>query len=803
LEEAAAGKQSLMQSHLLLQLARRIPGARRAAPRIGALRLQGGEALEVRLLLAFDPSPVEQAYLEGINRMRLNPQAELDVLFQQTSPDLIARDASVQAALDFFDVDATLLLQQWNQLRPVAPLAWNSDLRDAALGHNQQLINADEQSHQVDGEAPLGERVANAGYTPLRRVTENVYAFAEDPIHGYAGFVIDWGDGPGGIQDPAGHRDNYMDPGVREVGISVVTETNPATFVAPTLVTQNFGRRSGYESQLVGVVYADSNQNGIYDAGEGRSNVQIDVVGTEGTFSTTTMSAGGYQLVLPPGTYQVTASGPSIAGAIIVDNVAKGSPNLKVDFELTSSPVAPTAVNDLASTQEDTPVTINVLDNDLPSSDELERSTVEVIESPAYGSTSVNPNGQIVYTPQPNYNGSDSFTYAVRDRNSQTSNAGTVQITIGQVADAPLAEDLVSNVAEDTSIVISLSDSVTDSDNDIDWSSLQLVDQPNNGQVIVDHDNQSLSYTPRVNFFGADTLKYRIADLSGNLSNTAEVTIAVSSVNDLPIAQADLFTIVDGRISDLPVIANDRDIDGDLRGIQIVTGPTLGLATNSGTQIQYEPFDDAIGSDVLEYRVRDGEGAYSETVTVTVFLVSQDKAWQNPVNNLDVNGDGFVSPLDALEVINRIGDTLGTEFRPSLPGLGPPPFVDVNADQSVSPIDALLIINVLGVETPPPAASLAASSAVFRWEHLENSLGAEIQPRNGEARNGDVDSSREEPQIPADLQTPQIRLAPALRFGYVDDLFSASRRITPRGIDALFADSADDRDASWLEASMR
>ena len=57
------------------------------------------QQLEPRILLAFDPSPMEQAVLEDINRMRMDPQGELNVLFVQTRP-LIARDADVQSALN-------------------------------------------------------------------------------------------------------------------------------------------------------------------------------------------------------------------------------------------------------------------------------------------------------------------------------------------------------------------------------------------------------------------------------------------------------------------------------------------------------------------------------------------------------------------------------------------------------------------------------------------------------------------------------------------------------------------------------
>lgn len=70
-------------------------------------------------------------------------------------------------------------------------------------------------------------------------------------------------------------------------------------------------------------------------------------------------------------------------------------------------------------------------------------------------------------------------------------------------------------------------------------------------------------------------------------------------------------------------------------------------------------------------------------------------AWQNPVKALDVNGDGFISPIDALIVINKINrDGLGP-----LPAIdsthAPPPYYDADGDGNLFAIDALLVINRL------------------------------------------------------------------------------------------------------------
>ena len=76
-----------------------------------------------------------------------------------------------------------------------------------------------------------------------------------------------------------------------------------------------------------------------------------------------------------------------------------------------------------------------------------------------------------------------------------------------------------------------------------------------------------------------------------------------------------------------------------------------------------------------------------------VLIRIQRSRWQNPNGNLDVNNDGFVSPIDPLIVINYLNNG-GEPFLPNS-GVDPAPFLDPNGDEFVTPLDALLIINFL------------------------------------------------------------------------------------------------------------
>ena len=68
--------------------------------------------------------------------------------------------------------------------------------------------------------------------------------------------------------------------------------------------------------------------------------------------------------------------------------------------------------------------------------------------------------------------------------------------------------------------------------------------------------------------------------------------------------------------------------------------------------------------------------------------------WTNPVNSFDVNDEGRVTPLDALETINFINTRPGETSLP-VRQFSPPRFFDTSVDGAVTPTDVLLVVNYL------------------------------------------------------------------------------------------------------------
>ena len=282
------------------------------------------------------PTAQEQEMLYYINRMRESPASELNIL-------LNSGDRNVASALDFFNVNLTVLQNQWSQLVPVAPLAWSEQLGDSTASHSALMIQFDQQAHNLPGEPSLGERISNTGYQ-WNRVGENIFAFGESVFHSHAGFAIDWGSKSTGIQEPPGHRNIIMDAEFREVGIDITPENNPNTDVGPLVVTQHFANRFnlGDRGWLLGTVFEDLDQDNFYDAGEGINNVTINITGINGTSfneSLNTWQAGGYQILLDSGQYQVEfIRNGNIVNTQNITIDATNPENILIDLIVTGDP---------------------------------------------------------------------------------------------------------------------------------------------------------------------------------------------------------------------------------------------------------------------------------------------------------------------------------------------------------------------------------------------------------------------------------------------------------------------------------
>ena len=193
-------------------------------------------------------------------------------------------------------------------------------------------------------------------------------------------------------------------------------------------------------------------------------------------------------------------------------------------------PGAPVANNDSFTVDEDQQLTVparGVLSNDTDSDTDINVLTAAKVSDPVNGAVTLNADGSFTYTPNPNYSGTDSFTYRANDGQSN-SNVATVAITINPFNDAPLANDDSYSAYPGQALTVPVP-GLLGNDIDLDGNTLSAikVSDPSQGTVSVNGDG-SFTYTPNANATGTDSLTYRTSD--GQVeSNVATVSIAIST----------------------------------------------------------------------------------------------------------------------------------------------------------------------------------------------------------------------------------------------------------------------------------
>jgi hypothetical protein len=274
---------------------------------------------------------------------------------------------------------------------------------------------------------------------------------------------------------------------------------------------------------------------------------------------------------------------------------------------ITVNPVtdSPVANDDAATTDEDVPVTVDVLGNDSYA------NAITDVSNGANGSVQNNGDGTVTYTPNADYNGLDSFTYTV-DGVEGGADSATVTITVNPVNDSPVANDDAATTDEDVPVTVDVLG------NDSYANAITDVSNGANGSIQNNGDG-TVTYTPNANYYGADSFTYTVDGVGGG-TDVATVSVTVNPVNDDPVAADDAATTDEGAPVIISVLANDNDVDGDPLTVSIVGIVTNGRTVINGDgSITYTPNAGFTGSDSFTYMANDGSGNSNvATVTITV-----------------------------------------------------------------------------------------------------------------------------------------------------------------------------------------
>lgn len=324
----------------------------------------------------------------------------------------------------------------------------------------------------------------------------------------------------------------------------------------------------------------------------------------------------------------------SLNSQCIPDTCDSISADMQVTVTYRYTPGTP----DAAVTNEGKCVQIDVLANDCLSGADgcgacacsLDPLSLEILTGPANGQAHDLGDGVIEYCPNIDFCGADQFTYRVADAAGSFTPPVTVSLTVDPLNDCPVAFDDAATVDEDASILVQVLANDTDADGAscgaaIDPTSVTIVDQPAHGTAVPDATGRVL-YTPNPDYCGADSFSYRISDgLCG--SDLAVVTLDVTPLNDDPVAQDDAADVSEGGAVQIPILANDSDLDAlgtcgaliDPSSVEILSAPSLGgLQVFASGIVRYTSFTGSCGVDAFTYRVFDLAGGASQTATVTI-----------------------------------------------------------------------------------------------------------------------------------------------------------------------------------------
>ncbi|QCO57068.1 tandem-95 repeat protein (plasmid) [Pseudorhodobacter turbinis] len=189
-----------------------------------------------------------------------------------------------------------------------------------------------------------------------------------------------------------------------------------------------------------------------------------------------------------------------------------------------NAPDGPTANPDAVTTTEDTVIdVIPVLANDTETNDQA--LTISGTPTAENGTVGVNADGTLSYTPNRDFVGEDTITYAVRNPDGVEASS-TVAVTVTPVNDAPVAVDDRDVTDLDTAVAVDLIGNDTDVDNPNADLSLTGTPTSADGTVVVNGDGRSVTFTPNDGFIGSATINYTVIDPDG-LTDEGVATISV------------------------------------------------------------------------------------------------------------------------------------------------------------------------------------------------------------------------------------------------------------------------------------
>lgn len=271
---------------------------------------------------------------------------------------------------------------------------------------------------------------------------------------------------------------------------------------------------------------------------------------------------------------------------------------------------APVLINTIVSVLEDSTITGTTIQNASDPDNNLDIQSFKLIDSPAQGIITMNPDGSFTYTPFKNFNGTDSVHYRVCDKLGACS-VGTLTFNILPVNDQPKATITAPIVTEDATV--SFCGIITDIDAGEVFNAQSCNTPKGTLSYTISGNQLCLTYIPAKNFNGVDSICLLVCD-KGGLCDTIRLPITVTPLNDVPVLIVSPMEVP----SDSTVIQcfpiNDPDL-GDIFSASVCgtkNGSARTRIDNSNLCVTYNATNLSATSDTICIIVCDKSGACSQ-----------------------------------------------------------------------------------------------------------------------------------------------------------------------------------------------
>ena len=380
----------------------------------------------------------------------------------------------------------------------------------------------------------------------------------------------------------------------------------------------------------------------------------------------------------------------------------------------------PMANDDDVDTDKNTPVTIDVLENDDPvfqncDSDDL---TLKIISNPVSGSVIISLINKIVYTPNEGFIGQDSFEYEVCC--ADVCDVAIVTISVNDDDEEPMANDDDVDTDKDMPVTIDVleNDDPVFQNCDSDDLTLNIISDPFSGSVIVYSINE-IVYTPEEGFTGEDSFEYEVC--CADICDVAMVTVTVKETD---LAKDDQVSTDENVPVTINVLENDDPIfqncDSDDLTLEIVSPPFSGsVIVYSINEITYTPNEGFTGTDSFDYEVCCADVCDIATVSVIVNgknnpPIAVDDEYVTTINEtvtIEILANDYDPDGDEIEVVfidepnngNVIPLSGGTYvYVPDTGFVGIDSFIYVICDDYIVPLCDTATVYITVVNNNPP-----------------------------------------------------------------------------------------------------